>query len=498
MDSSRKNDGAMEKSLRLPVYRTVATIVHFPLQTAEVFTTKTLNEREELHMSKTLTHVRRKRVVPPSVDLIGGTRGHVIHPAAEVAALSTNDTAWGILYGALVSGIGANPQNFQLAYPMTSWSWPTTSVGFTSAAQYDFCSVLPQWSAVGAYVSSGTAFDGSYAQFLNCILPATTNPALQAKIVASRNDLTQATNQYSTDYAQAQVVYNGSVTGNNPSFTDWLASPPGFSFQTLLAADQLMVNQAQAVYNSLVNQATTPNLAPAQAAMANQAFYTKLQDPGLSGFPPVPSYSISTTAQAWVNMVQGGGGTPGTISFSNSQSSFNFNQTWAQTSATVSGFFWQVYNNNSWQQATLFESDSSLTCTVSFKAWDTIQIQPGKWYSGVTALKNGPYTQGFSEFKQPGMTWMFGQGGVVPLLKTSMLVCYQPSFTISVSQSTFQKFQSSFSTATGMQVGPFACGGASGGSSTLNWKQTGSSMTLTCASTSIIPLIFGINVNTLP
>jgi hypothetical protein len=93
---------------------------------------------------------------------------------------------------------------------------------------------------------------------------------------------------------------------------------------------------------------------------------------------------------------------------------------------------------------------------------------------------------------------MFGQGGVVPLLKTSMLVCYQPSFTISVSQSTFQRFQSSFSTATGLQVGPFSCGGASGGSSTLNWKQTGSSMTLTCASTSTIPLIFGINVNILP
>jgi hypothetical protein len=431
-------------------------------------------------------------------DLIGGLRGHTDVPATAAAAtLSPNETAWSLLYGAIIEGIGASPQTFQLLYPFASWNWPTTNVGFTSSAQYDFCATMPQWSAVGQYTSSGTTFDGAYQQFLNCIAATTTDPQLLQKIAAAKDNLTTATNQYQTDYLQAESTYNSAVTDNNPTFTAWLASPAGFSYQTQLSADQTNVNQLQAAYNTLVGEATTPNLAPAQTAMGNQAFYTKLIDAGSSNFPPVPGYSISTNAQNWVNQVQGGGGTGGSISFSNSQSVYDYSSTWAQGSTGASGWFWSVYANGSWQQASLFSSDSSLSCTISFTAWDTIQIQPLNWYSGTTALKNGPYAPGYSAFQQSGTTWMFGKGGVVPLLKTSMLVCYQPSIEITVSQSTYNQFQSQWSAAGGIQVGPFTLGGSAGGS-TLDWSSSASGMTLRTNSTSTTPLIFGVNINVLP
>jgi hypothetical protein len=411
---------------------------------------------------------------------------------------SPNDTAWGILYSALVNQLGVSPQTFQLVYPFTSWDWPTNNAGFTSSQQYDFCATMPQWSAVGAYTSSSATFDGAYQQFLNSILAATNDPALLQKIAAAKNNLTGAANQYQTDYAQAQSTYTSTVTGNNPTFTAWLASPAGLSYQTILQADTTNLTEMQAVYTALVGEGTTPNLAQAQKAYANQDFYTKLSDPGTSNFSAVPGYSVATTAQNWVNQVQGGGGTGGSIEFSNSSAAYDYSSSWAQGSTSADGWFWSVYTNDSWQQVSTFSSDTSLSCTISFKAWDTIQIQPLGWYSGVTALKNGPYTQGFSEFKQSETApYMFGQGGVLPLLKTGMLVCYQPTISITVSESTYQSFQESWSSASGVQVGPFGISG-SGGGSTFDWTSTGSGMTLQVASTSTTPLIFGVNVDVLP
>lgn len=443
---------------------------------------------------------------PTAPVLLGGIDGHSELPSAQVArqrdanamlTTSADDSAWNIMYGALVSGLGVSPKTFQLIYPMTSWNWPTNNLGYTSAAQYNFCATIPQWSATGAYVSSGATYNGAYQQFLNCIMLNTTDPALQQKITAAINNLTQATQNYQTLYNQAQAAYNSSVTGNNPDFTTWLGSPAGFAYSAQLTAAQNQVVADQAVLTALTNQQTTPNIAQAQAAMSNQAYYTKFSDPTLAGSPPVPAWSLALSAQQWTNQVQGGGATPGSISFSNSSAAYSYADTWAQGSTSVGGWFWSVYASGSWQRATEFYNDSSLSCTISFKAWDTIGITPAAWNSGTNALKNGPYTQGFSAYEQPGTTWMFGEGGVVPCFKTGMLVCYQPTISITVSQSTYQQFQQSWSAAGGIQVGPFQIGGSSGGSS-LTWTKTANGMTLEVSSTSLIPLIFGVNIAVQP
>lgn len=397
------------------------------------------------------------------------------------------------MYGALVSGINASPKTFQLVYPMTGWDWPTNALGYTSAAQYNFCATIPQWSATGAYTSSGTTYNGAYQQFLNTIMLNTTDPALQLEIAGATNNLTQTTVAYQTALNQAQAAYNSSVTGNNPTFTDWLGSLAGAGYNTAITAAVGQMTAAQAVLTALTSQQTTPNIAAAQLAVANQAYFTKLQDPTLAGFPAVPGWSLSTTSQQWVTQAQGGGANPGSISFSNSSSAYSYANTWAQGSTSVGSWFWQVYANGQWQQASEFYADSSLSCTISFKSWGTIGITPSGWYSGTNALRNGPYKQGYSANQQDGTTWMFGEGGVVPCFKTGMLVCYQPTISITVSKSTYNKFQSSWSAAGGVQVGPFQIGGSGGGSS-LKWSSSGDNMTLSVVSSSTIPLILGVNI----
>ncbi len=443
--------------------------------------TLTIEKIEEKYASKhasTLTH---------PAQLLGTSRGRV----TSAAAISVNDTSWGILYGALINNLGLSPQNFQLVYPMTSWNWPTNNLGFTTSAQYDFCSTIPQWSATGSYASSGATYDNAYQQFLNTIAVVTTNPTLKQQIIAAQNQLAQDSSSLQSIAGQAQATYTTSVPSNNPTYTAWLGTPAGLGYAAQINTLTLTVNQDQAVLNQLLTQQTTPNLSNAQLALANQSYYTKLSDQ--ANFPAVPTWSISQASAAWVSQVQGGGGTGGSISFNNSQTAYDYSKTWAQGSTSVGGFFWSVYANGSWEQCTQFQSDSSLSCTISFQAWDTISITPSKWYSGTTAFANGPFAPGYTAKAPATYAYMFGQGGVIPVMKTGMLVCYQPKVKITVSQSTYQSFQQQWSAAGGIQIGPFQLGGSSGGS-TFNWSSTSSGMECIIESTSTTPLIFGITV----
>ncbi len=96
-----------------------------------------------------------------------------------LAASDFDQNPWGLLYRALINSLGASPSNFQLVYPFTTWTWPTQNVGYVSAAQYDFCSTAPQWSAVGAFSSSGDRVNQAYGAFLDVIVAATDDPKLR-------------------------------------------------------------------------------------------------------------------------------------------------------------------------------------------------------------------------------------------------------------------------------------------------------------------------------
>src|SRR6185437_5888576 len=196
----------------------------------------------------------------------GGSRGQLSSAALATAQttasnLNPNDTAWSILYGALTQSLGLNPQTFQLIYPMTSWNWPPNNLGYTNSAQYDFCATIPQWSAVGGYVSSGATFDNAYQQLLNCVVLYSTNPALQQQILKAQNNVTQISQQLQTASAQALNTYNQSVTNNNPTYTAWLGSPAGAGYAAQINSLTLQLTQAQNVVTQLANEQTTPNIA---------------------------------------------------------------------------------------------------------------------------------------------------------------------------------------------------------------------------------------------
>jgi hypothetical protein len=409
---------------------------------------------------------------------------------------------WNLLYKAIIDSLPVSPSSFQLVYPFTSWNWKTQNVGFISAEQYDFCSTVPQWSAIGGYVSGGDRFNQAYEQFLNIIVASTSDPVLERKIQEAGELLTNASNDYTTAINAARSVYDDTTgaASNNPTFTDWLGSREGKGWNAKILAAETKLNQAQAVYNSLVAQADTPGLENAQAQFKNEAFMAKLNNPGLASFPKVPQWSVSQNPSDWVRNIKAGAGPSGaTMGFTNRDSQYDFSNTWAGASAEVKQLFWAVRVNGKWEQIKEFDSDQELAVTLEFEAIDQIQIQPADWYNGpfLRSMANGPFTYGYTPDGEGGTKPVFGKKGFIGLLKTGMVVGYKPTFTIVTSQATFSRFQEKFNAATDLRIGPFTFS-AEGGARKAGWSSSAAGRSFTGTTTSESPLILGVTIETLP
>lgn len=413
-----------------------------------------------------------------------------------------NQKPWGLMYEAMTENLGVDTGNFQVIYPYTPWDWPAQPEGYMGSAQYDFCSTVPRWSAVGSYNSGATRFNMAYEQFLNIIVPRTVNPGLLKEIIISGGVLIKAAGDYNRIYSQAAGAYQADpdVVDNVPTFQEWLASPAGAGWNIQLAAANAKMEQAQKNYNAVVAQANTPGLEQAHQQLDNKDFYSKLSDPLLKDFPPVPNWAISISASQWVEKIKAGNGPAGgTVGFSNGERAYNYSNTWAKGSSRIEEFFWSVKVGGKWERVSEFESDRELDVSVAMEAMDLIAVQPGGWYNGpfVRSMANGPFIRGYSPYGADGTTPVFGAEGFLNLMKTGMYVCYKPAFTITVSRSTFDKFYEKFAASTGLRIGPFNFD-AEGGAVKSGWNADPEGLRFTGTSASETPLIFGITIAVLP
>ena len=417
---------------------------------------------------------------------------------ASLAAASPYDqSAWAILYGAMVNGYGVDPSQFQMVYPYIPWDWKTENLGYIGPAQYDTLSTIPAWSAVGKYTSTGDRFNDQYKAFLNVISPDTSDPDLRKRIDEAFNDVTDKTNTYTRTVQQAKDAYNDDPSDDKPDFSKWLGTIDGKGWQSQIVSTEAAMNQAQANYIAVVDEAKTPNLTEALDASKNQDYYAKLNDPNLSAMPKVPNWSTSTNAQKWADKAARGDVPGGGIAISNSDSAYSYSKTWAGGSTSVGNWFWSVKVKASWERIDEFASDQSLSATINFQGIEEIGIQPSPWYMSVTNLQNGPYKRGYSKDGNNDTVAAFGQKGFLPMIKTGMYVVYKPSFSIDVKKSTFTAFKEKFNASTELRIGPFTFS-AEGGHEKAGWEANESGLSFTGKSTSTVPAIVGFTVKLLP
>ncbi|QQP96258.1 hypothetical protein [Lysobacter enzymogenes] len=424
--------------------------------------------------------------------------------AGLAANADFDDKPWGLLYRALVDSIGLSPDDFQLTYPSAPWDWPCPQQGFVHAAQYDFCATAPQWSAIGAYVSSGDTVHQAYQQFLNTALAQTDYRSLRQHLNDADDALTTATNQYTLATTSAASAYAAQVEDNQPSFTQWLGGARGHSHQARIVAAQSAMNRAQAHYAALVAQCQSPELGQAQRRCGDERFHVRFSDLNLIRMPKVPDWRLAQSSDEWVAQVEAGRGPAGvTLGFSNREAPYDFAHTWAGRRGRIRQLFWQARINGRWERIDEFEFDNKLELSLDFQAVDTIAIRPGEWFDGEFArsMIDGPFMPGYSAFGgdtvetrgQP----VFGERGFFGLVKSGLCVGYRPSFAIRTSTSTFRRFVDPFKAATALRIGPFVFE-AEGGSAAAGWHADAASQTFTGASTSRSPLILGATVAELP
>lgn len=408
------------------------------------------------------------------------------------AAASNDSTMWGFLYKTFAENLGVSPDKFQLVYPYEAWNWPSASSGHMSAAAYDFMSTLPQWSAVGAYESSGVRLSDAYLQFLNALV-VDTDPVQRQKIEVEQDAVQDISNDYNQKLQDARDAYKKQVPDGSPDFTSWLADQyGGYTYGKQLASLQGKLDEATEFLKALVDQAQDPNYKAAMNQFMDQQYKSKIDTSSAEGSLVAPGYMISTTYDKWVTSIQGGGGTPATLAWSNSDSHYDFSKTWAGGDAEYGSGFFGIYANGSWEESEWMASDSNISVELNVEAWTTIPIQDSGWFNPayVNNKASSEYRQGY------GWDTFFGEKGSMASFKTGMLVSYKPSFTISTSSSWSEEQTKKFKAAGGLRIGPFKFG-ASGGHDSVIYNSEVTSNTFSGGSDSNLPQIMGVNIDVL-
>ena len=412
------------------------------------------------------------------------------------AQAEADSTMWGFMYKAMMDTLGVEPSNFQLIYPFTSWNWDTASPGHVSAPEYNFLSTVPQWSGVGAYISSGTPLSSAYELFLNALV-VSADPVQQRKIEVQQVVVGDIGNQLDQKIRDARDAYanDPTVVNNVPDWTSWLADAFGgrYVYGKAIEGFRVQYDNAFEFLHELIDQSTDPNFKLAMYRLNNQDYWTKVDTSTGPGSISAPGYTKTLSYAAWVTQVTGsGGGLKGSFGWSNSESHFDWKKTWAKGDASFGTGFWGVYVKGSWEQQDWMAKSSDLSVEIEMEATDQIPIQHSGWFDQkfLNARNKGEYRQGYDHDN------FFGPKGSMGVMKTQMYVCYKPKFTITSNKSFSEEHKKKFAAAGGLRIGPFKFG-ASGGSESVIYNKELTDKSFSGGSDSEIPLIFGVSVQEL-
>ncbi|MGB6230330.1 MAG: hypothetical protein WBF53_09420, partial [Litorimonas sp.] len=386
-------------------------------------------------------------------------------------------------------GAGAN---LQILDPTIDWWFDAAGAGTMSARALNIVNTVPKWSTVGAYSPGASSVFDSYVQVLQHVDP-TIPPAQRQAFTNAHNALVTAQATRSQDEQKRNRQWVVDSTGLPagvpvPDYPTWLIQS---GWAGTLKTDSDAISKAQETLgNVIANQDPALKkalLAAAMPADANtkKAGFTTV-DQGDGTLVPAPVFSVGTTGQDWVALLSQGGGDKRTITVSQSKSSDNMSKSWAKADTKVSGWFWSVEISGRWEQLDIDQSDASVSATIEMTTTQ-VDVTPGDWFDGgyLKTLK------GQGNFFPPwqatgGASPAFGEGGLLPLQIRQLIVAYQPSFTISMAQSTYNRALKQFQAATNVRIGPFTFAG-SGGHTSDKVNTTASNGQFTGKSTATYP-----------
>jgi hypothetical protein len=133
-------------------------------------------------------------------------------------------------------------------------------------------------------------------------------------------------------------------------------------------------------------------------------------------------------------------------------------QTWSAGASVWYGF-WSFGANASGGRDEVDTNDAAFSLKVTARAVGAFTIRPDDWYSGtlVSAFKKGPWKPNGEIVQQKLNLW--GPDGLLNLRTAQVIVAFQPSVSITMSASDYQRVSSHLDVNGGFSIGPFGFGG---------------------------------------
>ncbi len=417
-----------------------------------------------------------------------------------------------IVKGALGGNFGTR---FQMFGVPQSWTWPVMPIGEMSAQAYQAVSIMPAWSPVGSYGALDADLFSAYKSALSHIQFEVSAELRQAvadmrnQVTADGNAVTTAMTNMNTAYLSESANGGPVFKAEYPTLAAWLAGPSGKAYKdgytraaaTLQRDNEMLLTMQQAAMPPTLADAIkavqTPTGDP--AGVAAPPGWTKVPD-GSGMLRWEPDWTVGTTGVDWRAELSKGSIGQFSVHLDAGNSSVDFSKSWAGGSTSYGSWFWSVHASGSWSEMDLTASDQSVTADISVKSSTIVPVTPGSWYDSgfMRNLALGSSGSGGWTIIPPwvasgGKASLFGQNGLMPARVSGLVVAYQPSFSVKMSQSTFQQNQSQFEASAGFRIGGFSIGGEGGHSSSYQHNTSGGT-TFTAESTSTDPVLIGVTV----
>jgi hypothetical protein len=417
-------------------------------------------------------------------------------------------------YDQIIKGaLGAGQKYFQMLSNPKSFYWDVAPTGQIDPRAYQIMSGMPLWSPIGDFAYADAGFVQAYRNVLSHVTFKVTPDQeqdlkeLQNQLTVAGNAVTKANSDMNQAYLTAKQNGGLVFASKYPEITDWISSNEGASYQKQVDNAVANKNRKQDLILELQEASMPATLKDAIAAIklpdtdpassTAPRGWTKVPD-GSGILRWQPDWQIETSGRNWRAELTRGSQGSFTIELNASDSSSNLENSWAGGSASYNNFFWGVSGSGGWSKMDLTESDKNVKATISVQSSTTVEVTPGAWYDGgfMKDLATGGgqgYTIASPYHATGGANALFGQGGLLSTRVSSLLVVYKPSFSITMSKSTYNKNVQKFNGSGGFRIGPFQFGGSGGHESTYT-HSTSDGTTFTGKSTSDYPLIIGVTV----
>ena len=428
-----------------------------------------------------------------------------------------NDNLFGQTYQQLAKGVfQGSASNFQMITSSLLYNFGTAGPNQMDPATYQIVSTMPVWSPTADYSQNATTLFSAYRSLLSSAVTFKVDPSKQADLDQQKSQLAaldRQQQQAQTDMYQAYYVAknNGGPLFDQqyPTFGAWAAGP-GSTFQTKIDGLTASVNQVTKKYtNDLANL-----LSDDQLNQSLQALVPPDQSPANGGSKPgwiavpdaggtlrwQPEYNLTSTPDQVVQSLTAGSTGGFSVSLDAAQSSSSMSKSWAGGSASRDVAFFAVSVGGSWSNLNINNSDESVKVEISVKSSVYVPVNPGVWFNGgfLSNLAKNNTAGGYQlssgwTATGSGANVAFGPNGLLSTSVAALVLVFQPSVSVTLSQSAFQQVSKSWSGSAGLRVGPFTFGG-SGGSQSQYTSSSSGGTTLTATSTSTSPQIIGLSV----